>query len=56
MGSAEGHDGDWCMDEVYDTDYTANGWLRLDGNTPAFKKEVVVVAGEILQVSPRLGS
>lgn len=51
MGSAEGYDDDWCMDEVYETDYTAKGWLRLDGNIPAFKEEVAIEPREILQVS-----
>lgn len=54
MGTAEGYDNDWCMDEVYDTDYKAKGWLRLDANSPAFKEEVVIEARELLQVCPSL--
>ena len=50
MGSAEGYAGDWCMDEVHDTDYKAKGWVSLDGSSPDFTEEVVIEAGEILQV------
>ena len=50
MGSAEGYGSHWSMDEVCDTHYQAKGWVKLDGSSPAFKNEVMVEVGEILQV------
>lgn len=44
-----GYLGDWYMEEVYETDYQAKDWMRLDGSKPAYAA-VSVDAEEILQV------